>query len=165
VKRTVVPVVLAVVAAVLVVIATVMLLHPRSKSAPDNQAVIDQTRTTQVIGQVSTALNQVFSYSYSDPAPNADAATKWLTGDAVAQYRTLFKQLQQAAPGQKLTLVTKVVTAGVSALVGDQAQLLVFLDQKSTRASDGTSSVAAAQVLIGAEQQDGNWRITELKPL
>ena len=77
----------------------------------------------------------------------------------------LFTQLQKRAPGQKLTFIAKVVTAGVSTLAGDSAQLLVFLDQKSTRASDGQSSVAAAQVLISAKLQGGTWRITELKPL
>ena len=164
-KRIAVPVALFVLAAALVVTGTLLLVNPRSKGAPDNDAVIDRTRTTQVIGQVSTALNSVLSYSYSDPDTNAAAAKKWLAGDAVGQYKVLFTQLQQRAPGQKLTFVAKVVTAGVTKLAGDSAQLLVFLDQKSTRASDGQSTVAAAQVQISASLQGGTWRITELKPL
>lgn len=164
-KRVAVPIVLFVVAAALVVLGTVLLVHPREKGAPANDAVVNQKRTTQVVGQVSTALNEVLSYSYSDPQQNADAAKKWLAGDAVGQYKTLFTQLQKRAPGQKLSFVAKVATTGVISLAGDSAQLLVFLDQKSTRASDGSSSVAAAQVLISAEQQSGGWRITELKPL
>jgi Mce-associated membrane protein len=165
VKRVAVPVTLLVLAAALVVAGTLLLVNPRDKGAPDNTAVIDRTRSTQVIGQVSTALNAVLSYSYTDPQTNADAATKWLTGDAVGQYKVLFAELQKRAPGQKLSFVAKVVTAGVTSLEGDTAQLLVFLDQKSTRASDGASSVAAAQVLISAQDQGGTWRITELKPL
>lgn len=164
-KRAAVSIVLFVVAVALVVVGTLLLTHPRSKGAPSNAALVDQRRTSQVVGQVSTALNQVLSYSFSDPQQNADAAKKWLAGDAVNQYKVLFTQLKKRAPGQKLTFVAKVVTAGVSSLEVDRAQLLVFLDQKSTRASDGASSVAAAQVLISAEQQGGTWRITELKPL
>jgi Mce-associated membrane protein len=165
VKRVAVPVALFVLAAAIVVAGTLLLINPQSKSAPDNDAVIDRTRTTQVIGQVSTALNSVLSYSYSDPTTNSDAAKKWLAGDAVGQYKVLFTQLQQRAPGQKLTFIAKVVTAGVSTLAGDSAQLLVFLDQKSTRASDSASSVAAAQVQVTAVLHSETWRITELKPL
>lgn len=164
-KRVAVPLALFVLAAVLVVAGTLLLTHPRSTGAPSNDAVVDQSRTTEVVGQVSTALNEVLSYSYTDPSQNSAAAKRWLTGDAVGQYRVLFTQLQKRAPGQKLTFVAKVVTAGVSSLEGNSAQLLVFLDQKSTRASDGESSVAAAQVLISAQQQGATWRITELKPL
>jgi Mce-associated membrane protein len=165
VKRIVLPLALFVLAAALVVTGTLLLIHPRSKGAPANDAIIDRSRTTQVVGQVSTALNEVLSYSYSDPKQNADAAKKWLAGDAVNQYHVLFTQLQKRAPDQKLTFIAKVVTAGVTTLSDDSAQLLVFLDQKSTRASDGQSSVAAAQVQIAAKLQGGTWRITELKPL
>jgi Mce-associated membrane protein len=165
VKRIAPPLALFVLAAALVVTGTLLLIHPRSKGAPANDAIIDRSRTTQVVGQVSTALNEVLSYSYSDPKQNADAAKKWLAGDAVNQYHVLFTQLQKRAPDQKLTFIAKVVTAGVTTLSDDSAQLLVFLDQKSTRASDGQSSVAAAQVQIAAKLQGGTWRITELKPL
>lgn len=164
-KLVAVPLALFVLAAALVVTGTLLIAHPRSKNTPGNDAIIDQKGTSQVIGQVSTALNAVLSYSYAEPKTNADAAKKWLAGDAVGQYKVLFTQLQKRAPGQKLTFVAKVATAGVTSLAGDTAQLLVFLDQKSTRASDGASTVAAAQVLIRAEQQSGTWRITELKPL
>jgi Mce-associated membrane protein len=165
VKRIALPLALFVLAAALVVTGTLLLIHPRSEGAPANDAIIDRSRTTQVVGQVSTALNEVLSYSYSDPKQNADAAKKWLAGDAVNQYHVLFTQLQKRAPDQKLTFIAKVVTAGVTTLSDDSAQLLVFLDQKSTRASDGQSSVAAAQVQIAAKLQGGTWRITELKPL
>ena len=107
----------------------------------------------------------MLSYDYAHPQVAAAAAKKWLAGDAPAQYKVLFAQLQQLAPGQKLTLVAKVVTAGVTSLNADRAQLLVFVDQQSTRASDGRSSVSAAQVQIGAQLKDGLWQITELHPL
>ena len=157
--------VLLVVEAALVVAGVLLVLNPRATGAPHNTALVDTAGTSQVIGQVSTALNQVLSYDYASPATNEAAAKKWLAGDAVGQYRTLFQQLNQRAAGQKLSFVAKVVSAGVTSLEGDRAQLLVFLDQKSTRASDGKSSIAAAQVMIGAEKQDGTWRITELHPL
>ncbi|MCW2495104.1 hypothetical protein [Jatrophihabitans sp.] len=137
----------------------------RDSGAAANHAVVDSAATSQVVGQVSAALNQVLSYSYSSPKVAQAAAAKYLAGDAVGQYKQLFAQLQERAPGQKLSFVAKVITAGVTSLHGNSAQLLVFLDQRSTRASDNESSVAAAQVQIGAVRSGGIWRITELKPL
>jgi hypothetical protein len=80
----------------------------RHHGAAANTALTNRSATSQVIGQVSTALNQVLSYS------------------------------------------------------GYTAQLLVFLDQRSTWASDNESSVSAPQVQITAVLHNSTWQITEL---
>lgn len=160
-----VPVLVAVyaLAAAPAVVGIVFLTH--RPAAPTDRAFVDRAATTQVTAQVGTALDEVLSYDYRHPTTAAAAAKEWLTGDAPAQYQLLFRQLQTLAKGQQLTLVAKVSSVGVSSLHASSAQLLVFLDQRSTRASDGQSSVSAAQVQIGAVKQDGRWRISELKPL
>ena len=163
----------ALVAAVLVavflaVIGVGMLLladHDRTAGPLRNQALVDKGATADVISQVGTALNQVLSYSYRNPGPTNAAAGRYLAGDAIKQWHTLFTELQKRAPGQKLTFVARVNVSGVDELSGNTARLLVFLDQKSTRASDGASSVAAAQVQISAVKTGDHWRITELHPL
>jgi Mce-associated membrane protein len=137
----------------------------RSQSSAKNSALADSPATSEVIGQVSTALNKVLSYQYANPTATQQAAGQLLTGDASTQYKTLFTALQQKAPGEKLTLVAKVVTAGVTSLHGNTAQLLVFLDQSSTRASDKQSSTSAAQLDVTAVKQGGTWKISELLPL
>lgn len=167
-RRLALPVALLVLAAALVATGVVLLVRAGQaddSAASRNDALVDSRATSRVIAQVSTGLNQVLSYDYRKPQVARAAADRWLTGDAPAQYRELFGQLQKLAPGQKLTLVAKVSTAGVTFLRGDTARLLVFLDQQSTRASDGQSSVAAAQVQITAVYGDGRWRIRELKPI
>ena len=156
------------VAVFLAVIGAGMLLlgnHDRTSGALANQALVDKDATADVISQVDNALNQVLSYSYRNPAPTNAAARRYLAGDAITQWHTLFSELQKRAPGQKLTFVARVNVSGVDDLSGSTARLLVFLDQKSTRASDGASSVAAAQVQIEAVKSGDQWRITELRPL
>jgi len=137
----------------------------RSEPAAANRALADTAATTEVIGQVSTALGKVLSYDYTNPAATQQAADQLLTGDAANQYRTLFTALQSKAPGEKLTLSAKVVSGGVTSLRGNTAQLLVFLDQSSTRASDRQSSTSAAQLDVTAVRQNGSWKISELLPL
>lgn len=167
-RRIVLRVGLLVLAIALVVVGTLFTVRAhqvRGERADANRAVVDPTATAQVIGQVSNALNSVLSYDYQKPEVAQAAAKRYLTGDAPGQYKTLFDQLQSLARGQKLTLVAKVSTAGVVYLHGDHARLLVFVDQESTRASDGQSSISAAQVRIGATKHGDVWQIDELKPI
>jgi len=96
---------------------------------------------------------------------NAQAAATLLSGDAASQYKTLFTALQKKAPGEKLTLVAKVAVAGLKSLHGNTAELLVFIDQSSTRASDKQKSTSAAQLDVTAVKHGGTWKVTELRPL
>lgn len=153
-------------AVVLAVVGVVLLvLGPQGSSAPTNRAVVDRTSTAQVIGQVDTALQRVLSYKYNDPTATKTAAQQMLVGAALKQYNVLFAALQKKASGKQLTLAAKVVTAGVTYLQGNRAQLLVFLDQTSTRASDGKTSASAAQLQISAQLAHGSWLISNLVPL
>ena len=137
----------------------------RSEPAAANHALTDTSETTEVIGQVDTALAKVLSYDYANPTATQQAAEQLLTGDAASQYRTLFTALQAKAPGEKLTLTARVVTAAVTSLQHGNAQLLVFLDQSSTRASDKQSSTSAAQLQVTAVRTGAGWKISELLPL
>ncbi len=162
------PIVLLVITLLLAGLGTVMLLRAHASQAEGpmaNQALVSTDDTQQVVSQVGTALNQILSYDMANPKPAQDAAKRWLTGDAPKQYDTLVTALGKAASGQQLTMVAKVSTAGVVSLHDGTAQLLVFLDQQSKRASDQSSSVSAAQVQITAVQTADGWRISEIVPL
>lgn len=159
---------LVVATTVLVAVGTVFEIRGhslRSQTPAKNYALSDTAATSEVIGQVSTALNKVLSYDYQNPTGTRQAASQSLTGDAAGQYKTLFAALQQKAPGEKLTLKAKVVVAGVTQLHGNTAELLVFLDQSSTRASDKQNSTSAAQLDVTAVKQGDTWKISELLPL
>lgn len=136
-----------------------------ASAAGNNRAIVDAKATAQVIGQVDTGLERVLSYRYANPAATRAAADQVLTGDAAHQYQVLFKALKQKAGREQLTLKAKVVASGVDTLTEDRAQLLVFLDQSSTRASDGATAASPAQLRIAAVRRGGTWRISELVPL
>lgn len=165
-RRYLVPLLLLVVALALAAVATVLLVtRPGGGGDSGNRALVDQAETTQVIGQVSQALQQVLSYDYTKPTASQQAAAQLLVGDASSQYRTLFEALQAKAPGQQLTLTAKTVAAGVSELTATTAQLLVFVDQTSTRASDQATSSSAAQLQVSAVLRSGSWKIDGLLAL
>uniref|UniRef100_UPI0015F11BA8 nuclear transport factor 2 family protein n=1 Tax=Streptomyces phytophilus TaxID=722715 RepID=UPI0015F11BA8 len=127
-----------------------------------NRALTDASATAAVSGDVSNALSKVFSYAPEDPGVTARDADELLAGRAREQYRQLFGQIQQRVVSQELTLTTHVVRAGVVRLDGDDATLLVLLDQVTERKGEDPASVGA-QLSVTAEKQDGQWRITDLK--
>ncbi|MWA07145.1 hypothetical protein F8568_043785 [Actinomadura sp. LD22] len=148
-----------------------LLLHPvagrfrddGTGGSPHDRAVLDGVATTDVTGDVSTALSRIFSYTPTDVEAARRAASDVLTGAAAAQYGKIFGQVARQAPAQRVTLTTRVTRAGVISLVGDTARLLVFLDQTATRAGKPDGTPAAAQLTVTAHRDDGHWRITELK--
>lgn len=137
--------------------------HARGGAAADNSALVDTPATAAVLNQVDDGLGKIFSYKFDSPAATEQAANQVLAGAAKDQYNQLFAEVRQLAPAQKLTLVSKVVTAGVTYLDADHATLLVFLDQDATRADTGDSSTGAAQLTVTATRTGPTWHITALQ--
>lgn len=133
----------------------------KAAAANPNRAVIDRQGSSEVIGQVDTALQHILSYDYANPGATQAAAKQVLVGDAAGQFGVLFDTLQKRASGQQLTLSAKVVQSGVYWLTDNKADLLVFLDQTAHKA-DGTTAVSPARIQVSAVRQDGAWRISEL---
>lgn len=156
-------VVLAVVAIVVVLAGALFLVRAsqlRDTPAASNDALVDTSATSQVIGDVTDGLQRVFSYSYQDTSATGDAARQVLAGKARGQYEKLFSQVTKHAAEQKLVLKTTVVEAGVTTLQGDDATVLAFLDQHATRGDTGKSSASAAQLAVTAHHTNGHWLIT-----
>lgn len=136
----------------------------RSSPAADNQALVDTGATAEVSAAVTSSLNRVFSYSFEDPEATEQAADAVLRGPALETYNQLFAQVREMAPEQQVVLTTRVVSSAVQSLHGDQATLLVFLDQSATRASDDTTSAAAAQLSVTAKREGETWVIIDMEP-
>jgi Mce-associated membrane protein len=134
----------------------------KDPAASGNRALTDTATSDQVVGDVSSALSQIFAYTPDGTDATDAAARQVLAGTAATQYQALFAQIRQHVAEQQLTLTTRVVRAGVVTLTTDRARLLVFLDQTAQRAGS-TATSAAAQLSVTAAYKGGHWRITELK--
>ncbi|HEY8372883.1 MAG TPA: hypothetical protein VIL00_09085 [Pseudonocardiaceae bacterium] len=169
----VVPMALVAVAAVLAGLGTWFLVQAaryESDGAASNRALVDSVATSELVGQVTSAVEKVFSYNYNDTASTERAAQELLAGAAVEQYNELYAQVKELAPQQRVVLTTRVRTAGVSLLSGDRATVLLFADQQWSRLGeadgDAEQQVQAdpVQLAVTVERQDGRWRITEIRP-
>ncbi|MBB5078172.1 hypothetical protein [Nonomuraea endophytica] len=135
---------------------------PAPDVAVGNRALLDRAGTTRVAGDVSNALARIFTYSPAEIEATELAARDSLEGRAAAEYTRLIAQIRRDVVTQQATLTTRVVRAGVVALTGDTARLLVFLDQTATRSGKSAGPAVAAQLTVNARLRDDRWRITEI---
>lgn len=140
--------------------------HQERSAAPArNQALTDTEATSRVAGDVGNALARIFSYTPDGTEAAERSARTVLDGRAARQYETLFARVRDDLTEQRVTLSTRAVRTGVIELDGDEARLLVFLDQTSHRGKGekATTTTAAAQLTVTARLQDDRWRIVDLK--
>lgn len=133
-----------------------------SQPSAQNVALTNDAATSEVNGEVTSAVNTIFSYDYADLASTSRAAQRLLTGPAVQQYATLFRQVDQQAARNKLVLTTKVTSSGVELLQGDRARVLIFADQTDDSAASKQVSDAGAMLAVDAVRQGGAWKIDNI---
>jgi Mce-associated membrane protein len=134
----------------------------RAAAATSNGALVDASATRAVTRQVSSAVDTIFSYSYTDTSSTRSAAQALLTGPAIRQYDQLFALVESEAPKEKLVVTTRVTNIGVELLTGGRARLLVFADQQDTMTGTGKSSYGGAMFAVTAVLQGGRWRIDNI---
>ncbi|WP_326569724.1 hypothetical protein VSH64_01310 [Amycolatopsis rhabdoformis] len=135
-------------------------LRPRA-----DDALVDQATTTEVRDQVSSAVKALFSYDYANLDRTSRAAAAVLSGAAVGQYQAQFAPASKRATDGKLIRTTTVRSVGVRTLHGDDASLLLFLDQQTILPGGAAPQSSVAQLAVTAHRLDGQWKITGLDPL
>jgi Mce-associated membrane protein len=133
--------------------------------ASANTAVVDVPETHAVADQVGSGVKAIFSYDYTNIARTERAAADVLVDAAVNQYRDSFAAAKKQAEDQKLVRATTVRSIGVREIRGDQATVLLFLDQQTLHATNNQQESTGAQLDITAKRVDGKWKIASLTAL
>ncbi|GAB4002391.1 hypothetical protein [Nocardioides ultimimeridianus] len=134
-------------------------------AADGNSAVADRAATSQVVQAVRADLAAVLSYDYRHPDRPRKAASQVLVGDALHQYDRLYGALAGVGRQQRLVYRGSLLDVGVQRLTGTDAQLLVFMNQMSTRGTDGAVNVAPTQIKVAAQHLEGTWKISSIELL
>ncbi|WP_336321916.1 hypothetical protein [Streptomyces lavendofoliae] len=139
----------------------------RDTPAVRNTALTDIARTSELKGQVTKAVNELFSYDHAATAPADRAVRAHLTGKAVGQHRAMLAPVRAQAARQKPVLTTTVTHSGVELIDGDRARVLVYADQSNTRTAAGKpeTTYGAAMFAVEAIRKDGAWRIAVIDTL
>lgn len=132
-------------------------------SSTNNTALLDVAKTAQVKDQVSKATEALFSYDYNNIAKTETSAADLLVNDEVrGKYNLLMGEVKRLAPQQKMVVTCKVTRSAVIRLEGDRADVMVFVDQRSTRADTNKTTAGSAQLHLNAELQGDKWKITAM---
>jgi Mce-associated membrane protein len=142
--------------------ATVAAQHLRAAAATANTALVNPAATRAVQREVTSAVNTIFSYNYTDVAKTRRAAQGLLTGPAVRQYDQLFTLVEQQAPEKKLVVTTRVTSIGVEFLTGNRARVLVFANQQDNRAGTKQTSYAGTMFAVTTINRSGHWLIENI---
>jgi len=137
----------------------------RGGAAARNTALTDAIQTSELKGRVLQEVSTLFSYDYTDPTRGDEAAKSMLTGKAVGQYAQLIGTVKQQGPVQKLVLTTSATTSAVELLQHGRARVLIFADQRNTRATTKDTTYAAAMLAVDVVKQHGSWVIDNLDTL
>jgi Mce-associated membrane protein len=133
-----------------------------SSDSGSNVALTDSAATAEVSGQVTSAVNTIFSYNYTNMGKTQKAVQQLLTGSALCQYNELYKVVQQQAPSQKLVLTTTVQDKGVEMLQNDKARVLLLVQQHDTRATTNQQSDSQSMIAVNAVKQGSAWKISAI---
>jgi Mce-associated membrane protein len=131
----------------------------------DNAALVDTAATASVSAEVSDAVKAVFSYDYANLARTERAASEFLIDDAATQYKAQFASARKVAESAKQVRTTTVRAIGVRSLQGDEASVLLFLDQQTLTQGGGAPSSSVAQLSVTAKRVDGRWKLATLTAL
>jgi Mce-associated membrane protein len=134
----------------------------RAQSAQQNTALVDPAATSAVRHQIDSAVQTIFSYGYANTGATRQAAQQLLAGPATGQYNSLFTLVHRQAPAEKLVVTTTVTDSGVEMLTGDQARVLIFVNQQDTRAGTSQTTYGGAMLAVTAVRQAGRWKIENM---
>jgi Mce-associated membrane protein len=129
----------------------------------DNRAVVDTAATSEVVSQVSKAIETVLSYDYTKLDENERASGEVITGKYKDEFAKTFADVRKTAPEQKLVLTTTVLLAGVTMLNDDRAELIATMDLTAVR--DTTPYNSPGRVRVIATRVGDRWKIAEMSLL
>lgn len=139
----------------------------RGTAAAANSALVDVGTTAEVAGQLTDALQTIYSYDFARLDENERAARAVITPEFADQFNRLFAQVRDLAPQQQAVVSATVTLSAVKEITGDRAVLVAFMDQRATRAAadDGrpTQLAAAGRLTVAGQKIDGRWKIAAVE--
>ncbi|GAA4546441.1 hypothetical protein [Pseudonocardia xishanensis] len=123
---------------------------------------ITDTARTEATEAARTSVAQVLSYSPQTVDADMARARENVTGDFATEFNGLLGSLVQPAVTQGLTTTTTATRAGVVEASPSQVQVLLYLEQRTTR-PDTQPTANASKALVTMTDVDGRWLISDLR--
>ncbi len=116
----------------------------------------------QAAAVAEEAVDSVLSYDYRRLEDDVARATPYLTDDYAAEYRSLIEELGPQAESAKLVVEGSAIATGIIRSGDDRAEILVFVNQESTRAGTENEPLRMWVTMTMVSDGDG-WLIDKMK--
>lgn len=123
----------------------------------DNLAVVDPAATAELLERADSVIEEVFSYDYRELAERERSVAELTTEDFQEELSDLFEEVDTEGPRQQLTLTYTVAASAAQWLHDGEAEVLLFLDQKSVSGVTGQDSGGEAMLLASFELSGDRW--------
>ncbi len=108
------------------------------------------------------AVGSVLSYDFRHLDEDIARATPYFTDDYAEEYRSVIGELGPQAESAKLVVTGSAVATGVIRSGDDRAEILVFVNQDSTRAGTANAPLKMWVTMTMVKDGDG-WLIDKMK--
>ena len=135
---------------------------PGGVTGPANRAFIDMAATTAAQEHVTSLSEQLFTFSHTDLKAHEVKFVQLTTGDFGREYGKLFNTIITQARQTQLSLTSRVTGTAVRDLRGETAEVIVFLEQTSTRADTGAQTVGNAVFRATITRVGDAWKVAGL---
>jgi Mce-associated membrane protein len=151
-----------VIALTVVLVATPAAAQEDPATGPSNRALLDTERTSELLARAKDVSEQLFSYTYTDLDGHKTRFKELSTGTFSDKYDELFASVEQQAGVMQASLTSTVKDVAVRVLTDDRAEVLVFIDQNSTRGDTGATTTAGSMYLATFADVDGEWKVSDI---
>ncbi|MFC9993296.1 h domain protein [Nocardia sp. NPDC127526] len=129
----------------------------------DNQ--LDSAREESVV-VARRAVQGMFGYNFR----TIDAQMPKVMADMTPDFQEDWKKVTETvlAPGAKekeLTVEATVVESGVISAEDDNAEVMIFLNQKSTGKDPSKGTYDASRLRVKLDKEDGRWLVADVDPI
>ncbi|QIK64937.1 hypothetical protein G7072_00055 [Nocardioides sp. HDW12B] len=118
----------------------------------------------EVVAAAETAAVAVLSYDHRSLEQDRDAALEFMTTAYGDSYRSTFDAaVLPSATDAEATVEAEVQETGITAIDGDSAEVLVFVDQSTTTAESPEPMAALNRITLTLVREDSEWLIDEIR--
>ncbi|GAB4582838.1 h domain protein [Nocardia sp. IFM 10818] len=112
------------------------------------------------------AVQGMFGYNFR----TIDAQMPKVMEDMTSDFQADWKQVTETvlAPGAKekeLVVEATVVESGVISATDDHAEVMIFLNQKSTGKDPAKGTYDASRLRVKLDKEDGRWLVADVDPI
>lgn len=154
-SRPIVPLLACGLLLAVLVVGFLNLRHDRAITAGDD-----------AVAAVEPHVEQLLSYTPSTVASDLDVEREWLTGDFARDYDDLVTgTIAPAATAGGVETTASVTGVGVDSSSSDRVVMLMFVNVSTTSTAAPEPQVSGSRLRVTALEVDGEWRISEIRPI